>query len=62
VWRFDAGGALAGDEFQVNTTVAGSQMNPDLSTSRSGDIIVAWDCSLSIRGRAFRSTVFSDGF
>src|SRR5262249_61263976 len=38
----DAKGALAGDEFQVNTTTASRQMHPLVASDASGRFVSAW--------------------
>ena len=51
------------DEFQVNTTTAGAQMNPSVSIDADGDAVVVWesqgqdpDGSWGIYGRRFDAT------
>jgi hypothetical protein len=40
--RFDAGGARAGDEFQVNTSTAGNQQLATAAADADGSILVVW--------------------
>lgn len=40
--RFDAAGARAGAEFQVNTYTPGSQYLPDVAAQPAGDFVVTW--------------------
>ena len=40
---FDAQGFLVSGEFQVNSTSAGHQMNPDLATLADGSLVVVWE-------------------
>lgn len=42
VRRFSAGGATMGMPIAVNTTTAGSQMNPDVAINASGAFVVVW--------------------
>ncbi|MEO1686790.1 MAG: hypothetical protein AAFU61_02685, partial [Pseudomonadota bacterium] len=39
---FDASGAPEGDEFQINTSFAGSQNRPRTTTLEDGDVMVVW--------------------
>ncbi len=41
--RFDANGAKAGGQFQVNTTTAGDQDNATVAVAPNGSFIVGWD-------------------
>jgi hypothetical protein len=60
---FAADGSPSGGQLQVNTTIAGGQYYAELSMNRDGDFAAIWTHGgLSIRGRTFRSTLFSDGF
>ena len=48
----------AGDEFQVNTYVTGSQFNPTVAATASGDFVVVWNSfqdgsSTSVHGQRF---------
>jgi Domain of unknown function (DUF4347)/RTX calcium-binding nonapeptide repeat (4 copies) len=40
--RFDAAGAAAGGEFQVNTTAAGDQLYPAVAALGNGGFVVTW--------------------
>ena len=40
---FDAAGARVGAQFLVNTTTAGAQQNPAITTLASGNVLVTWD-------------------
>ena len=40
--RYAASGDPAGPEFRVNTTTAGSQFDPWVTTDADGDLVVAW--------------------
>jgi hypothetical protein len=40
--RFDNLGSKVGDEFLVNTTTAGSQNWPDVTTLNNGDYVIVW--------------------
>jgi len=46
--RFDASGNRVGTEFQVNTTTAGDQRNPDVAMDAVGNFVVTWDDSHAI--------------
>ncbi len=41
--RFDAGGTTVGSQFTVNTTIAGAQNRPAITSLESGGFIVAWN-------------------
>ena len=41
--RFDAAGQPLGDEFRVNSTLAGLQTGPSVATDADGNFIVAWE-------------------
>lgn len=49
---FDASGAMVGDEFLVNTTVANRQIYPAVAMDDEGDFVVAWQ-SLSQDGDGY---------
>ena len=60
--RFDAAGARAGGEFQVNTYTTSSQFAPSVSAGGPGDFVVTWmsygssgsdDSAYSIQGQAY---------
>ena len=40
--RYDAGGAVQGAEFQVNTTTVGNQANPTAALDAAGGLVVVW--------------------
>lgn len=40
--RFDAGGAPAGSEFQVNTVTTGDEIFPAVAQNGAGDFVVTW--------------------
>ncbi|MDO6804962.1 cadherin repeat domain-containing protein, partial [Wenyingzhuangia sp. 1_MG-2023] len=40
--RYDANGQTLGDEFQINTTVAGDQSESSVTTLLDGSFIVVW--------------------
>ena len=41
--RFDSTGSVAGDEFRVNTTTAGQQVDPSVDMDADGNFVIAWD-------------------
>ncbi|WP_424965863.1 Ig-like domain-containing protein [Dinoroseobacter sp. S375] len=41
--RYDASGAVVGDEFQINTTVVGSQSDASVAGLDDGGFVVVWD-------------------
>jgi hypothetical protein len=41
--RFNSAGVPQGNEFQVNTTTAGTQESPAVAMDASGNFVVAWD-------------------
>ncbi len=41
--RFDAAGATAGDELQVNTSTLGNQFFPSVAVEAGGDFVVVWE-------------------
>ncbi|MCA9110358.1 MAG: PKD domain-containing protein, partial [Planctomycetaceae bacterium] len=41
--RFDANGNALGSEFQVNTYTTGSQNNPAIAMSESGEFVIVWN-------------------
>ncbi len=55
--RFDSAGVPIGDEFQINTHTAGSQVTPAVAAAAAGDWVVAWENqgSGSIQGQRFDS-------
>jgi hypothetical protein len=56
-------GSPSGSQLQVNTTIHGGQGFPEVSMNHGGDFVAIWGHSGGyIRGRAFRGTIFSDGF
>ena len=57
--RFDAAGAPQGVEFRVNTYITGSQSLPAVSSSTSGDFVVAWT---SFGQDGFSNGVFAQRF
>lgn len=40
--RFDSSGSPLGAQFQVNSTTGGSQRNPSVAASSTGDFVVVW--------------------
>jgi hypothetical protein len=55
---FEADGMPAGDDFVVNSTTAGSQLTPSVTTLDDGRIFMVWssaDSPTVIRGRVFES-------
>jgi hypothetical protein len=40
--RFDPNGTPLGDEFQINTTIAGNQARPAVAADAAGNFVVAW--------------------
>ncbi|GEO18204.1 putative Ig domain-containing protein [Microvirga aerophila] len=40
--RYTDAGLAAGDEFQVNTTIAGNQQHPSVTSLSDGDFVVTW--------------------
>lgn len=40
--RLNASGGLSGGEFRINTTLAGDQINPDVSADAAGNFVVVW--------------------
>ena len=60
---FAPDGSPSGPQLQVNTTIEGGQIYPELSMNLDGDFVAIWSHQGGyIRGRAFRSTILSDGF
>ena len=41
--RYDMAGAIAGGEFRINTTVAGDQIRPSVTSLAGGDFVVTWE-------------------
>jgi hypothetical protein len=41
--RYDAAGAAVGGEVRVNTTTAGSQSNPSITSAADGGFVIAWE-------------------
>ncbi len=58
--RFDATGAAVGDEFQVNTTTAGSQTSPAVAMNANGEFVVVWQSPVGADGKGFG--VYSQAF
>jgi hypothetical protein len=56
---YTSDGLPSGPQLEVSTSGGGGL--PEMSMNRDGDFVATWssDC---IRGRIFRSTIFSDGF
>jgi hypothetical protein len=60
--RYDASGAPAGDEFQVNLVTTGDQREPAVAVNDSGGFTVVWESALSygspdvVVGRRFDAT------
>lgn len=60
--RYDASGAPAGDEFQVNLATTGDQREPAVAVDDSGEFTVVWESALSygspdvVVGRRFDQT------
>ena len=50
------------EQYQVNTTVAGSQMAPVIGANESGAYVVAWHDSNGAWARRFMVGIFYDGF
>jgi len=48
--RYDASGAPVGGEFQVNTTAAAAQFNPQVLGLSTGGFVVAWEDSSGLIG------------
>lgn len=40
---FDSNGIPLGEEVQINTTSEWTQMNPDVSVNRDGDLVIVWE-------------------
>jgi hypothetical protein len=53
--RYDATGAVAGGELQVNTDTLGSQIGPDVAMAAAGAFVVVWSDanSLNVQGQLF---------
>ncbi|AVH62289.1 MULTISPECIES: beta strand repeat-containing protein [unclassified Nostoc] len=43
--RYNSAGVAQGNEFQVNTTTSGDQINPTVAMDNAGDFVVSWQSS-----------------
>jgi len=43
---FDANGTALGEQFLVNTTLAGAQQYPQVAMNDSGEFVIVWDCQI----------------
>jgi hypothetical protein len=63
--RFDASGAPAGSEFQINSVTTGHQRQPIVASNPAGDFLVVWESpdgsNGGIRGRRFDAAGASVG-
>jgi hypothetical protein len=59
--RYDLTGTPVGGEFQVNTTAAGSQTQPSVSTNDSGEFVVAWQSADGNGQGVFAQAYAADG-
>jgi len=59
---FDAGGSKAGAEFLVNTTVAGTQVEPSITALADGRFVVAWTDQSATGGDTSASAVRAQVF
>ncbi len=68
--RYAAGGTAAGDQFQVNTYISGSQQAPSVAVAADGDFIVMWhspgssgtdSSDASIQGQRYASSGLAVG-
>jgi hypothetical protein len=58
--RFDASGARAGSEFQVNTTTADAQYFPSIAVESSGRFTIAWESPDGSYAGVFARTFAAD--
>ncbi len=58
--RFSASGEMLGDEFRVNSTTTGDQIDPAIAMNSTGDTVVVWQ-SLGQDGNIFGRLYDGDG-
>ena len=58
---FTAGGEQVGSEILVNTTTAGNQFAPAITTLNDGDFVIAWNGGTAVDAQLFSATGAKEG-